>query len=323
MDKSNLIHRVSLISSGVKLTAGNTRDGYTFSPLEPSRAYDGIVVRLAPILRDVFDWEYPFTEELRQYFDPSDPVGIIGSPWRKAVGAEAGKSAEQPILDKLLRYAEFVRSGKGRAFAYVIETLAPGGVRPTVQIAPQRNPYNGNVLSGFSNEIGEFINRYAASLEMRPELTTLFEAFVDAREEMRVDISITRYWAVLEALAKRWLQTGGKRPEGLGRIVWKGGEMAHGTGLDIVWAYCHLPHYTAVHLEGDGEHLLSDQLRASYMLRNITMHGQEVMKNGDSEVALVEEYRAQMFPHQWFGMRSICESAFRWELSRLEGDIAE
>lgn len=318
MNQSKSIYRVSLISLGVKFTTGSTCDGYEFAPLEPSRAYEALVVRLAPILRDVFGWAYPFTEDLRPHFDPSDPVGIVRSPWRESATAEAAKSSEEVILERLLRYAEFVRSGKGRVFAYVIETLLPGTSMPTVQIAPQRLTYNGNLLRGMDNEIGQFVDRYAESLEARPELATLFEAFVDAREEMRLDIAIARYWAVLEALAKRWLQTGGKRPDGLAQIVWKGAKMAPGKGLDAVWAYCHLPHYIPVHLDGATEHLLSDQLRASYMLRNITMHGTEVMANGNAEVALAEEYKARDFPHQWFGMRSICESALRWELSRSE-----
>ena len=311
--RSNALHRVTLVTTGVLLTEAVTSDGYEFAPINPSRAYDALVVRLAPVLKTIFNFEYPFTEALRSRFDSTDPMGLIASPWFQAPTAEQAKEAQEQTLLRLLTFAEFVRNGKGRPHSFVIERLLPAEIAPAVQIAPVRLPYKGNQLRGMENEIGAFVDNYAERLRNRPELAAIFEAFVDAREEPRLNISIARYWAVLENLASRWRAMGGVPPEGLPPINWKGSPAATHTKLYLVWSYCHLPHHIPVHGQG-GMLPLSDQLRASYMLRNQTMHGPEVNKNGEAERALSDEYQAQTFPHEWFGLRFLCESAIRCEL---------
>ena len=284
-------------------------------PYSKARAYDAMALRLSGVLNDIFNFHYAFAEEFRAPFDQADPIGLIVSPWIGAPDFSVAKDQAEKEIADLLPFVEFARLGRARPFAYVIETLQPGQASASIRLAPVQYPYRGNMIRGWGNEIGGLIDGTRSAVAKSPELKTLTEMAVEAREDIRFETSITRYWAVLEALAKRWASNSDFDDKAISNIVWKGTNYQRNlkAALWCVWCYCHQGFYIPVHLTGP-EHPLDHQLRASYYTRNLIMHGALNVSNADVESKLAAEFKAKPFPHQWFGLQHIVESALRHEM---------
>lgn len=149
-----MLHRVTVVTTGLLITPGETESGYTFAPYDRARAYDALALRLNGVLNDVFNYHYPFTEDLREPFDQADPIGLICSPWIDASDFNLAKDKVEKEVSDFLPFVEFARAGRARPFAYVIESMTPGQATPSIRIAPVRYPYKGNHIRGWGNEIG-------------------------------------------------------------------------------------------------------------------------------------------------------------------------
>ena len=106
------MHRVTLVTTGLLLTAGETAAGYRFVPYSKARAYDAMALRLSGVLNDIFNFHYAFAEEFRAPFDQADPIGLIVSPWIGAPDFSVAKDQAEKEIADLLPFVEFAWQGQ-------------------------------------------------------------------------------------------------------------------------------------------------------------------------------------------------------------------